>query len=143
MKLVFYMDLTGQLRPLDVTRMTKKRVYFRFNGRERSCSLAELQRPFGAAPCKHVPNNGIYTGAAAKQMDESRRAVWELRERGRIAFEADSGLVALGLSAGASRDDVKRAFRERVKTAHPDGGGSDAAFIELKRNYESALRAAR
>lgn len=48
-------------------------------------------------------------------------------------------LRSLGLTVGATADDVKRAFRERAKVAHPDAGGSEAAFVALQTTYEGAL----
>ncbi|QLG63370.1 J domain-containing protein [Halorarum salinum] len=45
----------------------------------------------------------------------------------------------LGLSPGASRGDVKRAYRERVKETHPDSGGDEEAFKRVNRAYD-ALR---
>lgn len=41
-----------------------------------------------------------------------------------------------------TESDVKRAYRRLARTAHPDAGGSDAAFIELKRAHDEALRSA-
>lgn len=37
----------------------------------------------------------------------------------------------LGVRPGADDDTVRRAWRRRATRAHPDGGGSEAAFIEL------------
>ena len=46
----------------------------------------------------------------------------------------------LGLTAGASLEDIKRAYRMRALQAHPDRGGSDEAFRALQSAYESALK---
>lgn len=43
----------------------------------------------------------------------------------------------LGLSRGASDEDVRRAFRRLSKTRHPDGGGSEAAFKELTEAHKA------
>lgn len=48
----------------------------------------------------------------------------------------------LNLPMPYSEDDVKRAYRRLARTAHPDGGGSNAAFIELKRARDAALKTA-
>jgi hypothetical protein len=54
----------------------------------------------------------------------------------------------LGLSPGAYTDEqLKEAYLLRARTAHPDAGGSDAAFVALQDAYEqllasSAVRAA-
>ncbi|MBM4358276.1 MAG: DnaJ domain-containing protein [Deltaproteobacteria bacterium] len=52
-------------------------------------------------------------------------------------------LRELGLDAGASIDDIKRAFRRLAFERHPDRGGSMAAFVALEEAYRDALRAAR
>ena len=44
-------------------------------------------------------------------------------------------LAALGITA----TDVRRAYRQRARRAHPDGGGSDAKFHVLQKTYEAAL----
>lgn len=48
-------------------------------------------------------------------------------------------MVALGLLPPYSESDVKQAYRERVKAAHPDLGGSPQAFQEVRTAYELAL----
>ena len=50
-------------------------------------------------------------------------------------------LSVLGLGAGATAEEVKRAFREAALRTHPDRGGEDAAFIDARRAYEVALGA--
>lgn len=42
----------------------------------------------------------------------------------------------LGLARGAIPDEIKKAYRAAVKHAHPDRGGSDAAFTAVQRAYE-------
>ncbi len=48
-------------------------------------------------------------------------------------------LRELGLGAEATEEDVRRAYRERAKTDHPDQGGTTAAFQHLGKIYEEAL----
>lgn len=48
--------------------------------------------------------------------------------------------TALGLQAGCTRADVKRAYKRLATKAHPDTGGSHEAFIKLNQAYEDALR---
>ena len=44
----------------------------------------------------------------------------------------------LGLSQSASLDDVKSAYRERVKEVHPDHGGTEAEFKRVREAYTTA-----
>ena len=46
----------------------------------------------------------------------------------------------LGVPRGCSREAVKEAFRAKVPLAHPDRGGEDVTFIELRAAYERILR---
>lgn len=45
----------------------------------------------------------------------------------------------LGLSSGATKAEVRRAFREKAKTAHPDKGGSNEAFQKIQDAYNNAM----
>jgi curved DNA-binding protein CbpA len=60
--------------------------------------------------------------------------------QGRAALSPSRGEYAvLGLAPGATRTDVKRAFRALAHTTHPDHGGDAAEFRAVKHAYE-ALR---
>jgi hypothetical protein len=50
-----------------------------------------------------------------------------------------AALDALGLALSATVDEVRRAFRQKAKTAHPDRGGDLAAFQRLEAHYRAAL----
>jgi curved DNA-binding protein CbpA len=41
----------------------------------------------------------------------------------------------IGVSAGASAAEIRRAYRLKAKRAHPDGGGSADAFTQLRQAY--------
>lgn len=56
-----------------------------------------------------------------------------------FGFSPDS-LAALGLRAGATKADIKRAYKRLARKAHPDGGGSHEAFMKLNQAYEQAMR---
>lgn len=43
----------------------------------------------------------------------------------------------LGVTVGATLDEIKARFRERALVLHPDHGGDAAAFIALKRAYDT------
>lgn len=51
-------------------------------------------------------------------------------------------MVRLGLLPPYSVEDVKRAFRELAKEAHPDGGGDAESFGELHAAYQRGLELA-
>ena len=51
-----------------------------------------------------------------------------------------AALAVLRLQAGATRDEVKAAYRAAVKRTHPDAGGTAGAFIEVKRAFDSLVR---
>lgn len=46
--------------------------------------------------------------------------------------------VTLGLMPPYAMEDVKRAYREKVKDAHPDRGGDRDAFEQIQRAFEEA-----
>ena len=52
-------------------------------------------------------------------------------------------LVALGLYDGCTEAEVMEAYREKVKTLHPDRGGKLKSFLRLQQNFELALQVAR
>lgn len=43
----------------------------------------------------------------------------------------------LGVERGANENEIEEAYKDRVKEAHPDLGGSSEDFIEVKEAYES------
>ncbi|MDZ4821000.1 MAG: VanZ family protein [Planctomycetota bacterium] len=52
-------------------------------------------------------------------------------------------LVRLGILLPCTTEDVETAYREHAKKAHPDRGGSVAAFTQLQADYEAATEFAR
>ena len=46
----------------------------------------------------------------------------------------------LGVTATASLDDVKAAFRRMALAHHPDRGGTSDAFIRVKRAYDAIVK---
>lgn len=51
---------------------------------------------------------------------------------------AVAAYAELGLPAGASLDDVKSAYREKVKQVHPDQGGDENEFKRVREAYTTA-----
>ncbi|WP_434042266.1 MULTISPECIES: hypothetical protein [Sorangium] len=78
---------------------------------------------------------------AERYAQEVRRRVEEqLRQLlGRDPAADAAALAALGLTSGATAADVRRAFKLRALTAHPDRGGSAQAFVDLVAARDRAL----
>lgn len=51
---------------------------------------------------------------------------------------AATAFAELGVPAGASEQEVKAAYRERVKQVHPDQGGDEQAFKRICEAYDTA-----
>jgi DnaJ domain len=45
----------------------------------------------------------------------------------------------LGVPKGCTREEVKETFRAKLTSVHPDRGGDDAAFIQVRAAYEQIL----
>jgi curved DNA-binding protein CbpA len=52
------------------------------------------------------------------------------------AMDASSARRILGLSPGASEDEVKRAYRRLARQHHPDVGGDEEAFVRIQQAYD-------
>lgn len=46
----------------------------------------------------------------------------------------------LGISPDATKEEVKKAFREKAEKAHPDKGGSNSDMIMVNAAYEAIMR---
>jgi hypothetical protein len=53
--------------------------------------------------------------------------------------ETPRSVMALGLMLPCTEDDLKHAYRERVKRLHPDHGGDQRRFLILQAQFEEAL----
>ncbi|MGD9645936.1 MAG: DnaJ domain-containing protein [Pirellulales bacterium] len=54
--------------------------------------------------------------------------------------ETPSCVAALGLQMPCTADEIKEAYREKVKELHPDRGGDMRRFLRLQSQFEDALR---
>jgi hypothetical protein len=72
----------------------------------------------------------FYTEAGKKRLELKR-----------LSFQyVPECLKALGLTKGATIEDVRRAYHEAALKEHPDTGGTHEGFLLLKKHYESALK---
>jgi hypothetical protein len=67
---------------------------------------------------------------------QSTMPYWAISER-------PGCLAALDLRLPCSEEDVMAAYRERVKTLHPDRGGDLKKFLRLQKQFEQALHLVR
>lgn len=54
-----------------------------------------------------------------------------------------SAIELLGLSPGASHEEIKAAYRRMAMKHHPDRGGSQDKFQEIKVAYEQLMKPSR
>jgi hypothetical protein len=102
--------------------------------------LSDMSKPLGYrcdVPCirldrHYLEENGFDTSDVTLKTYYLKRTV-ERRT-------AHACLQALGLTYPCTERDVRKAYRNLVKKAHPDHGGTTKTFQDLKRNYEEALR---
>lgn len=64
------------------------------------------------------------------------RASGTATDRTGDAPSAAAAREILGVDADADDEEIRRAYRRRVKETHPDLGGSEAAFRRVRRAYE-------
>ncbi|MCO5168058.1 MAG: J domain-containing protein [Planctomycetes bacterium] len=77
-------------------------------------------------------------------LDAAERVLGADWQRPRLRAEGvdpREALAELGLAAGATAQDVVRAFRRRALEVHPDQGGDAEAFKRLVRVRDAALAA--
>ncbi len=53
--------------------------------------------------------------------------------------ETPAPIASFGLRMPCTEDDLKRAYRKRVKKLHPDRGGDQKKFLRLQQQFEEAL----
>ena len=107
----------------DVAVTFDARVFFRLQGSDTEVVLIEDELP-GAALGSRLPFETPEISFGADEDDG----------QGRVA----AAFAALGLPATADVEDVKRAYRRRVKEVHPDQGGDEEEFRRIREAYDTA-----
>lgn len=98
------------------------------------CSLADLDGMWARAWLR------VLRGELPWPSDASRMP--RLRHLG-ASREPESIWTTLGISSHATDDEIKAAYRAKVKEAHPDHGGTPDAIRKVLRAYDEATRRAR
>ncbi|WP_370518522.1 J domain-containing protein [Natronomonas sp. CBA1123] len=96
-----------------------------------------------------APRSGFESarGQQAREEWERRQRQQRQRQQQKRRRRADVGpspglsraeaYRRLGLDTDADEGEIKRAYRERIKEAHPDRGGDEAEFKRLTEAYET------
>ena len=113
----------------------------------------EVAVTFDAHDYFRLDGEGVYTVLCEHEMPGrglGRRLPFDVTEpdwgpgpgpdpdRPRRDDPVDDAFAELGLPADADSDEVKRAYRERVKETHPDRGGDEGAFMRVQEAYATA-----
>ncbi len=97
------------------------RTYFRLVGTGTVPVLVEHELP-GVALGARLPFETPTASSASREIDHPAAAAF----------------ARLGVPVGAPLADVRDAYRERVKEVHPDQGGDEATFREVRDAYTTA-----
>jgi hypothetical protein len=113
-----------------ITKLTKRRIFILTEG-GRQCSFDRAKvEARGHARSGRGANAWRFYSEGGKAAEEVKWA----RARGeiqRMSIELGDDSDLLGLGAEFMRDDVTRAFREKVHEHHPDKGGDPEMFRRL------------
>jgi len=93
--------------------------------------LCEHEMPghhLGARLPFEVPE--VFVGAGRDRADDDPGDASETRVR--------AACRSLGVAPGATAEEIRRAYRERVKEVHPDHGGDEQEFRRLREAYVTA-----
>jgi ferredoxin len=78
----------------------------------------------------------VFAGSPAS-LNTTRLRIGRIYAREDLLHRVPSPYEVLGLDSEASTADVHRAYRRRVKEAHPDHGGSAEEFRAVREAYEA------
>ncbi|CAM2847180.1 MULTISPECIES: J domain-containing protein [Halobacterium] len=108
-------------------------AYFSIRSADTAAVLAEHELPGwaigGRLPFETPDVSDVFEAASAAESDSDGAAAIE------DAFET------LGVSRGASDTELRAAYQDRVKDAHPDHGGDREAFERVREAYAVAQQA--
>jgi len=114
-------DVAFFLPERDVAITFDPRVYYRIEGSGVEPLLAEHEMP-GSVLVERLPFETPDLGTVG----------------GSEVPPARDAFAELGVPAGASIEEVRRAYRRRVKEVHPDQGGDEDAFRRVREAYVTA-----
>lgn len=85
---------------------------------------------------------------AAEDIRERNRRIREKHERQRVrqqttnplAIKIAEAYLCLGLEATLDENIIKKAYRQKAKEFHPDNGGSEESFINIKQSYDLVMK---
>jgi hypothetical protein len=117
----------------DVAVTFDARTFYALDGTPTHAVLVEHELP-GIALGSRLPFETPEVSFGKDDESEAAGQTDRLTERERAAY------AVLGLPAGADRNAVQRAYRERIKEVHPDQGGDKAAFERVRDAYDTAKR---
>ncbi|MHB1038190.1 MAG: hypothetical protein ACYC35_24050 [Pirellulales bacterium] len=60
-----------------------------------------------------------------------------------VRAETPRPIAALGLRLPCTEEEVKEAYRKKVKSLHPDHGGDERRFLLFQAHFEEALKIVR
>lgn len=119
-------------------------VYFILNGQQQCIPCdkwARVWENMRAIEKTIEALRGIERWGAKEMVDAAFRGFQALpAPSGGEYLEADAPwYVILGVNQFASKDEIKVAYREKAKSAHPDQGGSSREWESLQRAYDKGI----
>jgi len=139
----------------DVAITFDARAYYRIERAGTVAVLVEHEMPgvqLGARLPFEVPQYGVGPGsgsgagpgssAGARGTDGGFGATAGTGVGARAGYRdpASAAFAELGVPAGATLDEVKAAYRRRVKETHPDQGGDEDEFKRVREAYTTAKK---
>lgn len=120
-------------------------IYFQLEGKPVAFACDRYIRPednlYAVAVTIEAKRGVLRWGCATGQREfTGYNALPETVELGRAAYDPPLHEV-LGVSARATPDEFRRAWREWLKAGHPDQGGDSDRFVRIKAQYESLMGA--